>query len=130
MSAAANAPTFTPSTVAQRLPLAARACSVHYDEWPHHVVVCVLDDVAMVGVRLGCRHSNGQIELCSNPREVTRVRLDGILESTLFGRGWFHRASGKGCGIEAAGHAVSGAVRGLVDLDVERCSTNDLERNQ
>src|SRR5215467_14168147 len=61
-------------------------------EGPHHLVVLVLDDVAVVYVALRGGHPFGQVELCADGGEVARVGLDGVLEAALAGRGPLHRA--------------------------------------
>jgi hypothetical protein len=50
---------------------------------PHHVVVLVLNDVAVVDIPLRRLYVRWQFKLCPDDGEVARVGPDGVLESPL-----------------------------------------------
>src|SRR6266487_4704911 len=89
-------------------------------EWPHHVVVFVLDDVAVVNVTLRRCHARRQIKFGADPGEIAGIGFHCVLETAL---GRFRRflwSRRKWTRIVPASDSV-GALEGLlVGLDVER----------
>ncbi len=57
------------------------------DERPHHVVVLVLHDVAVMDIVLRCGHVGRKLEYGPDRREMSRIGLDGILEASFVRRG-------------------------------------------
>src|SRR6266511_4796249 len=99
-------------------------------ERTHHVVVLVLDDVAVVDVVLGCGHPRRQVELGPDGCELAGVRLDRVLEPSLLGSGEEHGTSGVGGGVDPPGDAVRAFIGLLVGLDIEWGSADHLEGHQ
>jgi hypothetical protein len=97
-------------------------------ERPHRVVIFVLDDVAMVDVRLRCHHARRQIEFRANPGEVAGVGFDRVLKTALRRVGRFFWSRRKWTRIDPAGNAVRPAVGFFVGLSIERCSPLRLGR--
>ena len=52
---------------------------------PHHVVVLVLEDVAVEYVLLRSSHAWRKIERGANPRHYSRIGRDRVLEATVVG---------------------------------------------
>jgi hypothetical protein len=52
-------------------------------EWPHHVVVLVFEDVAVINVGLRCGDAGWQIILRADGRELSGICFDCVLESAL-----------------------------------------------
>src|SRR4030095_4963901 len=94
--------------------------SGHDGEWPHHVVVLVLHNVAMVDIILRSPHILWQLELGSDRGAVTLVRLDGVLEASFVEGGREHGAGREGSGIDPPRDTSRPSVRRFVGLDVER----------
>ena len=69
-------------------------------EGAHHVVVFVLDDVAVVDVGLRCSHPVWKFVSGSDRGEVAGVGFDRVFEAALGWVGWEHRAGREWCGVD------------------------------
>src|SRR6476620_3128976 len=102
--------------------------SRHYNKRPHHIVVLMFDDVAVMHVSLRRDHACWQLEFRANRREISGIHLDGILEAARLRRGRKHRRSRERCWIDPARDAVRSGVRRLKCLGIEGRAADDLER--
>src|SRR4029077_17070953 len=99
-------------------------------KWPHHVVVLVFDDMAVIDVGLRRSHACWQIILRANRGELAGICFHRVLEAALR---WIRRPHRAGCewsGIDATRHAIGTTISLLIGLHIERCSPDHLERNK
>src|SRR6266513_3211014 len=99
-------------------------------DWPHLVVVFVLDDVAVVNVTLRRCHARRQIKLRADPSEIARIGFHCVLETALCRVGRFLWPRRKWTRIVPAGDSVRALEFLLVGLDVKRGPTYHLELDQ
>jgi hypothetical protein len=97
--------------------------------WPHHVVILVLDDVAVVNVGLGRGDAIRQVVLRADGRELSGIGFDGLLEAALGRISRLHWSRSKRSRIDPTGDAIGTAVSGLIGLCVEGCAPDHLERD-
>src|SRR5215207_10647876 len=97
----------------------------------HHVVVLVLEDVAVEGVLLRAGHARRQVERRTDPRYHSRVRGDRVLEAAVVGleRQRPARVEGGRVRVGFSGRP-RGVERRLVARDVERAPPDYLELGQ
>ena len=106
------------TVVAKTLPLALWN-SRNHRVWPHHVVVFVLDDVAVVNIFLRREHAHRQIEFGPDPGEIAGVGFDRVLKTALCRVGRFLWSRRKWTRIVPAGDSIRALEGLLVSLDVE-----------
>src|SRR6266496_1348908 len=51
--------------------------------WPHHVIIFMLDDVAVIDIGLRRANAGRQIILRADCRELSGICFDGVLETAL-----------------------------------------------
>src|SRR6266487_4875644 len=99
-------------------------------ERPHHVVVFVLDDVAVMDIFLWCHHAGRQIEFGPDPGEIAGIGFDCFLKAALRRIGRLLWSRRKWTWIVPAGDSVRALKSLLVGLDVKRGPADHLEGNQ
>src|SRR5213083_2807751 len=99
-------------------------------ECPHHIIVLMLDDVAVINVGLRRGNASREVILRADCGELAWICFHRVFEPTL---GWIrrlHRSRRKWSWIDAARHAVRTAVGFFISLRVERGPPDYLERDQ
>src|SRR6266542_2429205 len=99
-------------------------------KWPHHVVILVLEDVAMIDVGLRRTNASREIILCPDRRELAGICFHRVFETALGRIRRLHRSRRKRSRIDSTGDAVRPAVRFLIRFYIERSPPHDLELHQ
>src|SRR6266508_2872245 len=99
-------------------------------ECPHHVVVFMLDNVAVVNVGLRRTNAGREIILRPDRRELAWICFHRVFETALGRIRRLHRSRRKRSRIDSTGDAVRPAVRFLIRFYIERSPPHDLELHQ
>src|SRR4029450_4309647 len=97
---------------------------------PHHVVVFVFEDMAVINVGLRCGDAGRQIIFRANGRELSGICFYRVLKAALGWVRWLHRPRRERCRIDPAGDAVWAAVGFLIGLLVEWRAPDHLELDE